>query len=613
MKFALLFLMLFAVLTAQAQTVVRGPYLQSPTQDGIIVMWRSSVATNSVVWYGTDSTQLNQSAAGNNNATDHTVAITGLSPYTKYYYAVGAAAPYGGGTGQHYFYTNPSIGSQDSIRIWATGDFGKGNAGQIAVKNSYLNWTGNRNTNVWLWLGDNVYNDGKDAEYQTKLFGLTGYKDIFSWLPFWPTPGNHDYNEIWEESAFLGIPYSNIPLENHQGPYYDMVDVPEQAEAGGFPSNLEVFYSFDYGNVHFLSLNSEVYDFLNTNTGIQRMVDYIQDDLSQNTQDFTIAYFHQPPYSKGSHNSDDAQELVMKKMREVVVPVLESFDIDIVLCGHSHVFERSYLIKNHYGNSNSWNPANHLVDGSNGAFALGNAYVKDKYNQQHDGTVYVVCGNSGSENSDGTMNHPIFCYGNNGAGNYGSFVMDVYRNRLDGKYLRSNGQIADEFTILKQNAEVAEVTDTICLGESATLTAVLGGGSDSIVLSWDGIGSNQNQVSVSPNQTTVYSCTVHDLLTGQLDTAVYQIYVQQCTGGLHENAIVPFMIFPNPNKGKFSVVGQEMITQVKVFDAQGKLVHQGFPDKQEFSLSLGNQPAGAYSVEVVTAKGIYRKSMVLAP
>ena len=49
MKFALLFLMLFAVLTAQAQTVVRGPYLQSPTQDGIIVMWRSSVATNSVV------------------------------------------------------------------------------------------------------------------------------------------------------------------------------------------------------------------------------------------------------------------------------------------------------------------------------------------------------------------------------------------------------------------------------------------------------------------------------------------------------------------------------------------------------------------------------------
>jgi len=51
MKFAFLFLMLFAVLTAQAQTVVRGPYLQSPTQDGIIVMWRSNAATNSV--YGT--------------------------------------------------------------------------------------------------------------------------------------------------------------------------------------------------------------------------------------------------------------------------------------------------------------------------------------------------------------------------------------------------------------------------------------------------------------------------------------------------------------------------------------------------------------------------------
>ena len=108
-----------------------------------------------------------------------------------------------------------------------------------------------------MWLGDNVYDDGKDSEYQTRLFELNGFKDVFNRLPFWPSPGNHDYNEVWEQSTLFGIPYSNIPLSQHEGPYFDMVDVPQQGEAGGFPSQLEVYYSFDYGDVHFLSLNSE--------------------------------------------------------------------------------------------------------------------------------------------------------------------------------------------------------------------------------------------------------------------------------------------------------------------------------------------------------------------
>jgi hypothetical protein len=595
------------------QSVVRGPYLQTPTENSIIVMWRSNVATNSVVWYGTDSTQLNSSAAGNNNATDHTVNLTGLQPYTKYFYAVGDQAIYGGGTSNHFFYTAPVIGSQDSIRIWSIGDFGKGNAGQIAVKNSYLSWTGSKHTNVWLWLGDNVYSDGKDAEYQSKVFGLNGFKDIFSWLPFMPTPGNHDYNQIWQESAFLGIPYSNIPLENHQGPYYNIVDVPEQAEAGGFPSNLEVFYSFDYGNVHFLSLNSEVYDFLNTGTGIQRMIDYIHDDLSQNTSDFTIAYFHQPPYSKGSHDSDAAQELVMKTMREDVVPILESYDVDIILCGHSHVYERSYLIKNHYGNSSSWNPAAQLVNGTNGSMITGNPYVKQKFNQQHDGTVYVVCGNSGSENSNGPMNHPIFCHGDNGAGVTGSFVMDVYRNRLDGKYLRSDGTIQDEFTLLKQNMQAVNALDTLCLGDTIVLTALQSGGSDSLSILWSGLGLAQPQIAVNPEQSTTYSCTVTDYLTGQEITSTYQIHVQECISNLEESAIAPFVLYPNPSKGMVEISCEEVMNSLKVLDASGKKVHEAVPMTKKTILTLSHLPAGNYSFEVQVKSGIFRKSLVLAP
>lgn len=576
-------------------------------------MWRSNVATNSTVWYGTDSSQLNQTATGNNNTINHTVQVAGLQPYTKYYYAVGDQSIYGGGSSQHFFYTAPVIGSQDSIRIWSIGDFGKGNAGQIAVKNAYLNWTGTKHTNVWLWLGDNVYNDGKDSEYQDKLFGLVGFKDLFSWLPFMPTPGNHDYNEVWEESAFLGIPYSNIPLENHQGPYFDIVDVPEQAEAGGYPSNLEVFYSFDYGNVHFISLNSEVFDFLDTGTGVQRMIDYTHDDLSQNTSDFTIAYFHQPPYSKGSHDSDALQELVMQTMREDVVPVLESYDVDIILCGHSHVYERSFLIKNHYGNSSSWDPVTQLVNGTNGSMAMGTPYVKEKYNQQHDGSVYVVCGHSGSENSDGPMNHPVFCHGDNGAGITGSFVMDVYRNRLDGKYLRSDGSIQDEFTILKKNIAALSVIDTLCIGDTITLSAFPSGGSDSLSFLWSGVASSQAQISVNPDQSTFYSCAITDHLTGQQSTSTYQILVQECQSALGEFVNIPFLLFPNPSRGMVEITAEEIMRSIKVNDANGKKVLETFPMNKKTSLMLSYLPSGSYTFEVEMKSGLYRKSLVLAP
>lgn len=595
------------------QSVVRGPYLQTPTENGMIVMWRSDVATHSTVWYGTDSTQLNQTASGNNNTINHTVQVTGLMPYTKYYYAVGDQSIYGGGSSQYFFYTAPLIGSQDSIRIWSIGDFGKGNAGQIAVKNSYLNWTGNKHTNVWLWLGDNVYNDGKDSEYQTKLFGLAGFSDIFSWLPFMPTPGNHDYNEVWAESAFLGIPYSNIPLENHQGPYFDIVDVPEQAEAGGYPSNLEVFYSFDYGNVHFISLNSEVFDFLNTGTGVERMIDYIHDDLSQNTSDFTIAYFHQPPYSKGSHDSDALQELVMKTMREDVIPVLESYDVDIVICGHSHVYERSFLIKGHYGYSGSWDPATQLVNGTNGSMAMGTPYIKEKYNQQHDGSVYVVCGHSGSENSDGTMNHPVFCHGDNGAGVTGSFVMDVYRNRLDGKYLRSDGTLQDEFTLLKKNMAAQNITDTLCLGDTMTLSALLSGGSDSLTFLWSGVASNQAHISVNPAQSSVFSCEITDHLTGQQTTSTYQIVVQECHSDLEESFLYPFLLYPNPSKGMVEITAEEIMRSIKVLDANGKKVIETFPLSKKTSLMLSFLPPGNYTFEVIMKSGLYRKSLVFTP
>lgn len=521
---------LFIIITSaslKSQGVIRGPYMQTPTHNSIIFKWRTNQNTSTKVWFGTDSTNLNQVSSINNNVTDHTLKLTGLTPNTTYFYAVGNNSTIlAGQTSNHRFKTNPIPGTEAPIRIWAIGDFGKGNTGQLNVKNSYVNYAGTKHTDVWMWLGDNVYDDGKDTEYQSKVFAYNGFSDIFSWLPFWPSPGNHDYNEVWAQSSFLGIPYSNLPLQNHVGPYYDIVDVPKQAEAGGVASQLEVFYSFDYGNVHFLSLNSEVYDIANTNNGINQMKAWLIQDLQQNDKLFTIAYFHQPPYTAGSHSSDDIFELAMTKMREKIIPELENFDIDLVVCGHSHVFERSYLINGHYGTSPSFDPPTMLKDGSNGDFAQGNAYIKDTLNSNDEGTVYVVCGNSGSSETAPNLNHPVMAYTDGGSNAYGSFVMDVKKNRLDGKYLKVDGTIGNEFTILKKNLVLSSINNQVlCQGDSINIQANYKGGSDSLKYEWLPTNYNTNSIYVKSNSITTYTLKVTDLLTGQIESKTFNVSI----------------------------------------------------------------------------------------
>ena len=78
----------------QAQTVVRGPYLQSGTPSSVIVKWRTDETTDSVVRYGLAPDSLTLSAANSDSTTEHEVEVTGLSALSadvKYFYSVDSA------------------------------------------------------------------------------------------------------------------------------------------------------------------------------------------------------------------------------------------------------------------------------------------------------------------------------------------------------------------------------------------------------------------------------------------------------------------------------------------------------------------------------------------
>ncbi len=411
---------------ALAQTVTRGPYLQQGTSNSVIVRWRTDTATNSRARFGTVQGSLTLSADNATSTTEHEVKVMGLSADTKYYYSIGTTAQtLAGNDANHFFVTSPNPGTAKATRLWVIGDAGTNTGSQKAVRDAYISFTGTRHTDIWLMLGDNAYSDGTDAEYQAAVFGATnGYPAMLRNSVVWPTLGNHD---------------GHSTTAGGTGPYYSIFTLPKSGEAGGLPSGTEAYYSFDYGNIHFICLDS----YQQSRSVGGPMHTWCKNDALATTRDWIIAFWHHPPYSKGSHNSDTSGD--MTDMRKNFNSILEDAGVDLVLGGHSHSYERSFLLDGHYGTSSTLTSAM-KKDGGSGRDP--NPYQKSGGTQPHEGAVYAVAGSSG-KTSGGTLNHPAMFISLN---QLGSMVLDINGTRLDARFLRSDGSTGDSFTITKGTA-----------------------------------------------------------------------------------------------------------------------------------------------------------------
>ena len=417
----------FKAFGLEAQVLTRGPYLQNGSHTNITIRWRTDVATDSQVRYGLELFNLCFTNADVASITDHVVTLTQLLPDTKYYYAVGSSATnLAEADAGRFFVTAPCPGTVKNTRIWVLGDSGTTLPGQIAVRDAYENFTGSRHTDLWLMLGDNAYDQGTDSEYQSAVFNI--YTNLLGTSVLWPTLGNHDTAQATE---FVDT-----------YPYFDIFTLPKLGEAGGVASGTEHYYSFNYANLHFICLDSMTGGRY-TNSP---MYQWLTNDLANVTCDWIIAYWHHPPYTKGSHDSDSEDELI--EMRQVFLPVLEQGGVDLVLAGHSHVYERSYLLDRHYGFSTTFNSAMKL-DGGSGRESETGAYRKHLLNPlAHQGAVYVVAGSSGWV-TGGTLDHPAMRVS---LDQLGSLVLDLNGNRLDATFLRDTGETNDTFTILKDSS-----------------------------------------------------------------------------------------------------------------------------------------------------------------
>jgi len=471
--------------------LIRGPYLQAASSTGIMVRWRTDVSSRSRVRFGTAPDRLDQQVDDAKLLTEHQVTLKGLKPYTRYYYAIGGFQDTLQIGKDNSFMTLPEPGKAGKYRIAALGDCGDNSINQRNVKNQVIKYIGDQELNAWILLGDNAYSDGTDAEFQSKFFNI--YKDdLLKKYPLFPTPGNHDYHDTDVTSAKAQV--------THETAYYQNFSMPTEGESGGVASHTQAFYSFDLGNIHFLSLDSygkedQAYRLYDT---LGPQVNWIKKDLAENkNKGWVIAYWHHPPYTMGSHNSDKEEELI--KIRENFIRILERFGVDLVLCGHSHDYERSRLMAGHYGPEASFDAAKHNLSSSSGRYDGGtNAapYVKA---QDGKGTVYVVSGSAGKlGGKQKSFPHDAMYFSD--ADHGGASILEVEDNRLDLKWICADGQIRDQFTMMK-NVNKHQVIQ-LKKGEKKTLTASFIG-----KYTWSSSPSSERSLVVSPDQDRIYSVT----------------------------------------------------------------------------------------------------------
>jgi MYXO-CTERM domain-containing protein len=445
-----------------AAAITRQPYLQALGPTSVVIMWQTDAAptASSQVHFGTQLAYRPLVATGSATQStteptpwNHAVVLSGLSPSTRYYYDVGTLDGIeAGGTSNTYFETAPLPSDTRPFSFWVVGDSGTNGDDQHAVRDAMMSATAANPPDLMLQVGDMAYDTGSNANFTLELFGV--YTATLRHTPFWPAIGNHEGSE-----------YDTSDSPTQSGPYYEAFTLPSAGQIGGVASGTEAYYSFDYGSVHFIALDS---DDSSTEVGSPQLI-WLAADLAglSATRQWVIAWFHHPPYTKGTHDSDRAGDsgARMVRMRENVLPILEAGGVDLVLAGHSHGYERSRLISGVYGFGSSPNyvtpdlamltTAGKIIDAGDGNPSGDGAYHKPAGVQANSGTVYVVAGHGGNT-LGGDFGHPVMRFSER---RFGSCLVNVNHAQLSLRNIRSDGSVADSFSIVKPCSVASDCDD----------------------------------------------------------------------------------------------------------------------------------------------------------
>jgi len=314
--FLYLLISLLCVSSAAAPPqIIKGPYLQNVGKTHITVLWETNMPMTGKVHYGQITTAEN-SVSHNQPIKVHEITIDGLHPQTAYRYQIQSGSLIASST----FKTAPAQNAPFTFVVY--GD----SRSYPKIHRQIVEGMLDASPDLIIHTGDLVANGKKYQQWGEQSFTpLTG---VIDHIPIFPSLGNHDKNGDY---------------------YYAFFSLPDN----GTKKFREAWYSFDYGDAHFVALDSNREykpDSIQTK--------WLEKDLAASRATWKFVFFHHPLYSSGEHKSS-------LKHRDAWAKLFMKYGVDIVFNGHDHIYERTYPIASI--SAPSLKPVPYVVTGGGGA------------------------------------------------------------------------------------------------------------------------------------------------------------------------------------------------------------------------------------------------------
>lgn len=292
-------------------------------------MWQSDYAEeNPVVEYrqaGDDDSLMQLPASSDAFSDDgvttyiHTAAVTDLKPGTAYEYRVGAGDKRSSWQSFHTAQGHdfkalifPDSQSSD-YSVWAA-------TAQPA-------WQRNQDAQFFINMGDLVDN-GQDHYQWNAWFDVVG--DMIARIPVVPLLGNHEtYDKDWKvrmPEAYLHLfALPRIDREKYQNQ----------------------FYSFDYGDVHFVVLNTQSQELSDFEPSLDEdEVAWFKEDMAKTTKKWKVVLMHKDPLQYGFANRPEPREEGFSPEGRLWMPLFDQYGVDAVLSAHLHTYRDRGHIRN---------------------------------------------------------------------------------------------------------------------------------------------------------------------------------------------------------------------------------------------------------------------------
>ena len=370
------------------------------------IMWQSDNSeSDAIIEYRLEESKNIQSIGATDKAfTDdgsttyiHEGTLTGLTPKTKYEYRVG----YGSDRRSDWYPLETAGASVYDVLIYPDSQSGDYSQWEEIVKDSAHR---NPRTALYISMGDLVDNGEQDYQWRTWLNSI---RPLSATVPLATTLGNHEmYTLDWK----MREPYA----------YLNYFAVP--------PNGNEIFnrryYSFDFGDVHYVVLDTQLYESNHEDNHDTHhpdlydvQVQWLRQDLAANTKKWTVVLMHRDPFQYAIDRPGASRDVGFNEEGVLFMPIFDEFNVDLVLSAHLH----SYRNRGHVRN----------------------------FNRDASGPLYILTGITGDTRRPKWKEHPLDVYVAPDRDKNNYMAMTVTPNKLIVKAFLPDGTQLDESVIEK--------------------------------------------------------------------------------------------------------------------------------------------------------------------